>query len=98
MARLLCALKDSPTRIYFFHLDIVRKVPKHIKTEQNTDQLRSGAGTSHMLFRLCLSLWFASSSAQLCASSREFAVGNCTACPTFDQTRHGGIRMAVCKE
>ena len=44
-----------------------------------------------------LILWFASGSAQLCASSREFAVDNCTACPTLDQTR-GDIKMAVCEK
>ena len=36
-------------------------------------------------------------SAQLCACSREFAVDNCTACPTVDETR-GNITMAVCKD
>ena len=44
-----------------------------------------------------LILWFASGSAQLCGTSREFAVDNCTACPTLDHT-HGDVEMAVCEE
>ena len=57
-----------------------------------------------------LLLWFVSGSAQLyasyrkfavaqlCVSSREFAVDNCTAfCPTFDRNRDD-IPMAVCEE
>ena len=44
-----------------------------------------------------LILWFASGRAQLCSFSREFAVDNCTACPTLDHTR-GDVRMAVCQE
>ena len=51
----------------------------------------------HLPFLPFLILWFASGSAQLCASSREFAVDNCTACPTLDHTR-GDVRMAVCEE
>ena len=52
-----------------------------------------------LLFRLFLmSLCFASADAQLCGSSREFAVDNCTACPTFDQSRSGSVRMAMCAE
>ena len=50
-----------------------------------------------MLFRLFLSLWIAYVNAA-CSSSREFIVENCTACPIFDQTRHGNIQMAVCEE
>ena len=52
---------------------------------------------------MCLSflpfliLCFASGSAQLCASSREYAVDNCRACPTLDHT-HGDVKMAVCEE
>ena len=41
--------------------------------------------------------WYASASTQQCVSSREFAVDNCTACPTIDRTR-GNIQMAVCEE
>ena len=48
-----------------------------------------------MPFLPFLILWFASGSAQFCSSSREFAVDNCTACPTRDHTR-GGVQMAVC--
>ena len=44
-----------------------------------------------------LILWFASGSAQLCSSSREFAVDSCTACPKLDHTR-GGVEMAVCEK
>ena len=44
-----------------------------------------------------LILWFGSGSAQLCSSSREFAVDNCAACPTIDHTR-GNARMADCQE
>ena len=44
-----------------------------------------------------LILWFASGSAQLCGSSREYAVDNCTACPTLDHS-HGDIGMAICEE
>ena len=44
-----------------------------------------------------LILWFVSGSAQLCGTSREFAVDNCTACPTLDHTR-GDIKIAVCEE
>ena len=40
-----------------------------------------------------LILWFGSGSAQLC-SSREFAVDNCTACPTHDHARD--VHMANC--
>ena len=47
------------------------------------------------LFRLFLSLCVAS--ANVCAAPREFAVDNCTACPTFDHTR-GNVQMAVCEE
>ena len=32
-----------------------------------------------------------------CGYFREFAVANCTACPTFDETRPG-VQMAVCKD
>lgn len=42
-------------------------------------------------------LWSASGTAQYCSSSREFAVDNCTACPTIDHT-HGDVKMAVCEE
>ena len=43
-------------------------------------------------------LWFTSVSAQQsCSSFFEFAVDNCTACPTLDHTR-GDVRMAVCEE
>ena len=48
-------------------------------------------------FLTFLILWLASCDAQLCSSSREFAVNNCTACPTIDHTR-GDIQMAVCEE
>ena len=51
-----------------------------------------------VLLQLFLSLCFVSVEAQFCRPSREFAVDNCTACPTFDQTRHGKIPMAVCEE
>ena len=44
-----------------------------------------------------LILWLGSSSAQLCSSSREFAVDNCTACSTLDHSR-GDVKMAVCEE
>ena len=40
---------------------------------------------------------FASVSADHCSSDFEFAVDNCTACPTLDRT-HGDIEMAVCEE
>ena len=41
--------------------------------------------------------WYIPTRAQTCGNSaREFAVGNCTACPTRDHTR-GGIPMAECK-
>lgn len=50
-----------------------------------------------MLFLLFLIQWFTSTSAQLCASSREFPVDNCTACPKEDLTR-GNIQMAQCNE
>ena len=51
----------------------------------------------HLPFLPFLILWFVSGSAQLCASSREFAVDNCTACPTLDHAR-GDIKMAVCEK
>ena len=35
--------------------------------------------------------------AHACGSFREFAVANCTACPTLDETRPG-VQMAVCKD
>ena len=49
-----------------------------------------------MLFLLFLIHWFTSTSAQLCSSSREFGVNNCTACPKNDTTR-GNIMMAQCR-
>ena len=48
-------------------------------------------------FLTFLILWLASCDAQLCSSSREFAVNNCTACHTIDHNR-GDIQMAVCEE
>ena len=50
-----------------------------------------------LLFWLFLSLRFENAVAQLCASSREFGVDNCTACPTLDRTGPVNIPMAVCK-
>ena len=40
---------------------------------------------------------FASVSADHCSSDFEFAVDNCTACPTLDHTR-GDVEVAVCEE
>ena len=49
-------------------------------------------------FLLLLIQWFASvSSQQPCSSLFEFAVDNCTACPTLDHTRDD-IEVAVCEE
>ena len=49
-------------------------------------------------FLLLLIQWFTSVSAQQsCSSLFEFAVDNCTACPTRDHTR-GDIEVAVCEE
>lgn len=50
-----------------------------------------------LLLSQFLSLWFLSASAKLCSFAREFAVDNCTACPTLDQTR-GEIPMAICEK
>ena len=44
-----------------------------------------------------LLLWFASGNAQLCGSSREFAVDNCTDCLKVDHSR-GHIQMAECQD
>ena len=46
---------------------------------------------------LLIHQWFASVSADHCSSAFEFAVDNCTACPTLDHTR-GDIEVAFCDE
>ena len=48
----------------------------------------------YLSFLTLLILWVAPGSAQLCTSSREFAVDNCTACPTL----RGDIEVAICEE
>ena len=54
---------------------------------------------AQLIFTIAMSLcqWYMPTRAQTCGTSaREFVVGNCTACPTRDHTRGGGITMAEC--